>query len=150
MSDFAQTPYLAAYLIFRNDEGKVAFVLRENTSWMNDYYGLPSGKVEDHENVIAGAVREAKEETGVTVQANDLRHVLTLHRQDKDADWIDITFEVTAWEGELQNAEPHMHSELVWLDPKSLPDNVIPNVRYILEQVAAGNTYAEFGWASRK
>ncbi len=147
MSDFAQTPFLAAYLIFRNKEGKVAFVLRENTTWMNGYYGLPSGKVEDNENVLAGAVREAKEETGVTVLIENLNHVNTLHRRDKDSDWVDATFEVTKWEGELHNTEPHIHSELTWLDPKMLPENVIPNVRYILEQVAARNTYAEFGWS---
>lgn len=146
MSDFAQAPYLAAYLIFRNDEGKVAFVLRENTSYMSGYYGLPSGKVEDNENVFAGAVREAKEETGVDVQIKDLKHVLTLHRHDKDSDWIDITFDVADWEGELHNAEPHIHLELTWLDPDNLPDNIVPNVRYILEQIAAGNHYAEFGW----
>lgn len=146
--DIAQTPYLAAYLIFRNKEGKVAFVLRENTTWMNHYYGLPSGKVDNDEGVLVGAVREAKEETGVTIQAKDLHHALTLHRRDKDNDWIDITFEVVSWEGDLYNAEPHVHAELVWLDPNDLPENTIPNVRYILEQVAAGNTYAEFGWAN--
>lgn len=58
--DVAQTPYLAAYLIFRNDEGKIAFVLRENTHWMNGYYGLPSGKVEADERVLVAAAREAK------------------------------------------------------------------------------------------
>ncbi len=44
MYDTAQ-PYIASYLIIRK-EGKIAFVLRENTRWMNNHYGPPSGKIE--------------------------------------------------------------------------------------------------------
>ena len=43
------TPYLASFVIIRK-EGKIAFVLRTNTGWMNGYYGLPSGKVEKVES----------------------------------------------------------------------------------------------------
>jgi hypothetical protein len=67
------------------------------------------------------------------------------HRHAED-DWVDVIFEATQWEGELYNAEPHMHSELVWLDTDNLPENVIPAVRFYLEQIKAGATYAEYGW----
>lgn len=142
------TPYAANYVILRK-EGKIAFVLRSNTLWMNGYYGLPSGKTEKHESSSAGAVREALEEAGVTIKSEDLRFVHAMHRhaQDNDNDWIDIYFEVLNYEGEPYNAEPHMHSELTWLDPNNLPDNVIPSTALAIKNIQAGEMYTEYGWS---
>jgi 8-oxo-dGTP pyrophosphatase MutT (NUDIX family) len=146
--DTAQ-PYIAAYVILRRDD-KVAFVLREHTKWMNGHYTLPSGKVEQDESFLACAVREAREETGITIQPEDLKHVLTSHRNDPDSTnapmWIDIYFEASEWEGDPYNAEPAVHGELAWLDLDNLPDNIVPNVRFCLDQIKAGQTYAEYGW----
>jgi 8-oxo-dGTP diphosphatase len=144
------TPYTASYVLVRRAH-TIAFVLRENTSWMNGYYGLPSGKVEKNESFTAAAVREAKEEIGITIQPLDLRHVLTMQRiEASDADdeniWIDIFFEVAKWGGEPYNAEPHVHSELAWLDPHKLPENTISSVRFAIEQIEASNAFTEFGW----
>lgn len=138
------TPRIASYVIIRREE-KVAFVLRTNTDWMNDHYGLPSGKVEKNEAFSAGAAREALEEIGVHIKPQDLRFTHVMHRNE-ESDWVDVYFEVESWEGEPVNAEPHMHSELAWLDPKNLPDNAIPAVRYAFEQINAGRTFSEYGW----
>jgi 8-oxo-dGTP diphosphatase len=140
------TPYIASYVVLR-DGNKVAFVLRSGTSWMNDYYGLPSGKVEQHENFTNGAIREAKEEVDIDIDRDDLRPSLIMHRHSDDSDWVDVFFEVDKWQGEVINAEPHMHSELAWLDLDSLPENVIPSVSFALEQIKAGVQYAEYGWS---
>lgn len=140
-----QTPFIAAYLIFRKGD-KVALLLRQNTPWMNDHYALPAGKAEKTEGLLACAVREAQEETGASVKAKDLKPVLTVHRHNEDSDWIDLVFEAIKWEGDLYNAEPHVHGELKWFDINKLPENVVPNTRFMLEQIAAGKTYAEYGW----
>ena len=117
-----QTPHAASYVIVKNNEGLVAFVLRSNTSWMNNYYGLPSGKTEKKESFSAGAIREAKEEISIDVTTEDLHHAITVHRYSTsknddvpDMEWIDVYFEVDKYEGTPANAEPHMHSELAWL-----------------------------------
>ncbi len=75
------TPRIASYVIIRK-ANKVAFLLWSNTSWKNGFYGLPSGKVEQNESFIAGAIREAKEEIGVDIDATDLKYVHTMHRND--------------------------------------------------------------------
>ena len=142
------TPYIASYVILRK-QGKAAFVMRSNTSWMNNHYGLPSGKVEKGERYLAAAVREAKEEVGVDVEENDLRHVLTVHRiktaePDGADNWVDVYFEAETYKGEPYNAEPDIHSSLEWLDPANLPDNVIPAVRQAMEDIALGKTYSEY------
>lgn len=140
------TPYIASYVLLRKGN-KVAFVLRKNTDWMNDYYGLPSGKVEEDESFTEAAIREAKEEAGVTIAPEDLHMCLTMHRNAQgDSDWVDAFFEVKTWSGEPYNAEPDVHAELAWLDLAALPKNVISSVRAALEAIAKGETYLEYGW----
>ena len=39
-----------------------------------------------------------------------------------------------------------MHSKLEWLDLDNLPDNIIPYLKYGLEQIKAGKNYIEWGW----
>ena len=138
------TPYTAAHVILRKD-GKIAFVLRQNTKWGDGYYGLLTGKVDHDESYLAAAVREVKEEAGVDIKPSDLKHVLTAHRKS-DSLWVDVCFESTKWHGEAYNAEPHKHAELTWLNPDALPDNVVPAERFYLEQIAAGRHYTEYGW----
>lgn len=143
-------PYIASYVIIRK-EGKIAFVLRTGTDWMNNYYGLPSGKVEKNESFTAGAIREAKEEIDIDVKPADLKPILTVHRRHQDSEedgkyWVDMYFEADTWQGEPRNAEPRMHSELAWLDPNNLPDNVIPAVVAALEAIEKGDHYLEDGW----
>jgi 8-oxo-dGTP pyrophosphatase MutT (NUDIX family) len=139
------TPYAASYVILRKGN-KVAFVLKQNTAWMNGYYGLPSGKVEKEETFTNGAVREAQEEIGVEISKQSLQPVLLVHRHTDETDWVDMYFEAETWKGEPYNAEPDVHSELAWLDLAALPDNVIPSVVAALQAITNGQTYSEYGW----
>lgn len=143
----SQSPYIASYLVLRR-EGKIAFLMRSNTKWMNGYYSLPSGKVEKKESFSVAAAREGLEEIGVTIDPSKLEFIHTMHRftQSEQSEWIDVFFQTDDYEGELYNAEPEVHAELAWLDPKNLPENVIPSVKFALNQIEAGKTYSEYGW----
>lgn len=105
------TPYTAIYLILKR-EGKIAFLLRQNTDWMSNHYGLIQGKVEKTESFLAAAVREAKEEAGIDVSYHHLHHLLTGYRKTPQSVWVDVIFHVAKWEGEPYNAEPHKHGAL--------------------------------------
>ena len=95
---------------------------------------------------IVGAVRETKEEAGVTIDPSDMSHLITVYRQTEDLemDWVDFYFEAQEWQGEPYNAEPNMHSELRWLDINELPDNVIPAQAHALKQISMEQRYTEF------
>jgi len=145
MKHDSATPYIAAFIIFKKGN-KIALLLRQNTGWMDNQYGLPAGKVEKDESYTQAAIREAKEETGAKLQPKNLRHLLTLHRKDIDTTWVDVIFEAIDWTGDLINAEPLKHKEIGWFDPEDLPENTIPVTRSYFENIALGNTYADYGW----
>jgi 8-oxo-dGTP diphosphatase len=140
------TPYIAVFVLLRKAD-KAAFLLRQNTGWMDGYYDIIAGKVELGETYLQAAVREAKEEAGVDIQAADLKHLLTVHRNsDSNMIWVDVVFEIQKWQGEPYNAESQKHKSLEWLDLNDLPANVAPPGRFRLDQIKAGNAYAEYGW----
>lgn len=157
MSKFdSARPYIAVFVILRRADGKAVFVKRANTGWMDGRYGLPAGKVEKLETFLQAAVREAKEEVGVDVDPTDLNHVLTIHRDspddevDNDMTWVDVFFETTVWDGEPYNAEPHVHSEIAWLDIDALPDSIIPLLSESFAFIKQGKTYGELEWGRRE
>lgn len=140
------TPYIASYVLLKK-ENKVLFVHRNNTGWMDGKYGLAAGKVENGESFIEAAVREAKEEAGVTIKPVNLRYILTVHRkEDEKTTWVDVFFEATEWTGKPYNAEPEVHTKIEWLDLNNLPKNIIPMLKFAFEQIKDGKTYAEYGW----
>ena len=147
MSYDTARPYLAVFVIIRKQD-KIACLLRSGTDWMNGYYGLPAGKVEYGERATKGVVREALEKIGVTIKESELRLMHAVHRKatDDTDSWVDLIFETEQWEGEPYNAEPKKHSELAWLDPDNLPDNVLPVLVHVLKQIKDGKVYSEFAW----
>lgn len=143
-------PHTASYMLLRKGDS-IALILRKNTGWKDGWYSLPSGKVDLNESFTDTAIREVKEEVGVSVKPDGLRAALVVHRYEKGSDkpyWVDAYFEITKWQGEPYNAEPHMHGELAWFDLKKLPEKIIPSVRASIEAIEAGQTYAEYGWDS--
>lgn len=142
-------PYIACFTILR-DGDKVAMVLRKNTGWMDGFYGLPAGKVEYGEPYVDGAVREAKEEAGVAILAEDLRFVHVVHRHGEEEgvfmDWVDVYFEASKWVGEPHNAEEEKSERLDWLDLNELPENIVPPQLDALQHIAKNIHYSEYGW----
>lgn len=145
MSRATNTPE-ATVLIRKN--GKILFVLRQNTGWGDGLYTMPGGHVEAGESFTQAAIREAQEEAGVSIQPEHLRPLHTLHRLGGPDDVrVGVLFEATDWSGEPRNMEPERHSDLVWFDEHALPyDTIIAFQAEALRSLRAGNHYGEMGW----
>ena len=143
-------PYIACFVILRNDQGEIAMLRRQNTGWMDGFLGLPAGKVEYGETFTQATVREAKEEAGVDIAERNLQHRHTTHRHGIEGkgfmDWVDVYFEAVEWSGDPYNAEEEKASELVWVNIDKMARSIVPSQLDALQKIHEGALYSEFGW----
>jgi 8-oxo-dGTP diphosphatase len=135
----------AVYVILKNEKGEILMGRRCNTGYEDGNYTIPSGHVEAAEGPINAIIREAKEEVGITLKAEDLKFVHFLYRekQDSTGDRVDIFYEASKWEGEIINPEPDKCDDLSWFPITNLPANTIFHVKKVIECVQKGIPYSE-------
>ena len=112
---------------------------------------LPGGKVEGGEPPTSAAVREAKEEIGVTIHEKDLEAVHVMYRapHDESGEWVDFFFKTSVWTGEPSNAEPEKCDKLEWFSYQSLSEAIPPYIVIALRNSRAGIIYSEVDWESK-
>ena len=126
--------------------GEVLLLRRTNTGYQDGNFSTIAGHLDGGEEVLAAAVREAREEAVVTLDPADLRVVGVMHNRGDDYEYIDFFVAAERWEGEIVNAEPHKCAELAWHPLDNLPPNTIPYVRRALENYRRGIWFDSFGW----
>lgn len=113
--------------VIRERGGQILLTERRGTGCCDGMYHLPSGHREEGETVVDGAIREAREEVGVTIDPADLRFAHVVHpRSPEGVGRIGVFFATARWTGEPANREPHTCAKLAWHDPDMLPHNTIP------------------------
>ena len=118
---------------------------RFHTGYRDGEYSVPAGHLDGNETVRAAAQREAAEEVGVQIRADDILFSSVMHRNEGD-ERVDFFVLVRAWQGEPHNNEPEKCDELRWVNIKFLPENTIPYVRRAIENHHQGVHFDEFGW----
>jgi 8-oxo-dGTP diphosphatase len=132
----------AAYVLLRRRD-EVLLQLRQNTGYRDGFWAMAAaGHVEQDESVFAAAVREAAEELGVVIAAEDLAPLCGMHRThgnhrpvDERADFF---FECRRWTGTPRVVEPLKNARLGWFPLDALPDPVVPHELLVLEGVRSG------------
>jgi 8-oxo-dGTP diphosphatase len=134
------------YLLLRRGN-EVLLLKRVNTGYQDGKYSVITGHLEGDELATAGIVREAKEEAGITIDPTNIKLVHTCHRltrNDPGQERMDLIFETATWQGEVANAEPHKCDDLSWFRLDALPDNMLPLVRNIINDVERGVNFSEY------
>jgi 8-oxo-dGTP diphosphatase len=126
-------------------DGKVCLLRRSNTGYEDGKYCFIAGHKDEGETLVQAMVREAAEEAGIIIKPENLTLALAMDRFDQD-ERLAFFFAVNEWEGEPRNLEPEKHDDMSWFPVDALPENMVPYMRFALEQVRAGRNYAEFGW----
>lgn len=144
VTDTLKKAHVCVYLIIRRAD-EVLLSLRKNTGYLDGYYGLVAGHVEPLESATQGAVREALEEVGIHILPQQLQVVHVLHRRSERNN-IDIFFEISNWQGEISNKEPHKCGEVGFYPIQQLPTMTVPYVHDVLNAIASGKLYSEVGW----
>jgi 8-oxo-dGTP diphosphatase len=133
----------AAYVVFTRPGPSgldVLLLRRANTGFMDDHWAIVAGHVEPGESCREAAVREAAEEVRVTVAAEDLEPLCTMHRTDGTdrpvEQRVDFFFRATRWTGgDPVLGEPDKMSALEWFALSALPEPVVPHERLVLRQL---------------
>lgn len=137
---------MCAELILRK-EGMVFWKARQNSSFLNGFWALPAGHLEGEEMVVDTALRELKEEVGVSTFK---KHLKLVHFQTQigiDGVRNHVYFEVTKWIGEPRNAEPTKASLVAWIDPlKEKRKKYVPSELLALKCIAKGEMYSEYDY----
>jgi ADP-ribose pyrophosphatase YjhB (NUDIX family) len=143
MSPRARFPTTVHLLFFRR--GQILLIRRFQTGYRDGEYSVPAGHLDGNETVRAAAQREATEEIGVDIRAEEIGFSSVMHRNEGD-ERVDFFVEVHAWEGEPFNNELHKCDELRWVEIHALPVNFNPDFRRAIENHENGVHFDEFGW----
>lgn len=149
MSEPYLTPSAIILILLRERGGKKQVLLqrRQNTGFADGLWDFScAGKVEKGETMTAAAVREAREELGISVSA--LRFAVLLHKCDKSCNLVyyNAYFICTECDGEPTICEPEKSSELKWFDLENLPNDLIDDRKCALKAYLDGVHYIEYGW----
>ncbi|TFE26225.1 NUDIX domain-containing protein [Frankia sp. B2] len=144
----AYTSVIDVMLLLIRD-GAVLLAERSGTGFADGWFNLPSGKLEDGEDVAAAICREAREEIGLHLNRQTLSLASTVHfRNEHGEGRLGLFFHAQSWEGEPINAEPHKCARLGWFPLDALPDNTYPYTRIGVELYQKRQNFTVSGWTS--
>lgn len=151
-NDFASLPYRpCAGLMLVNGDGLV-FVGKRIDNKEGDAWQMPQGGIDDGEEFLPAAMRELREETGVS---DTLVTVLAQSREEYFYDlpdellgklwkgryrgqrqrWLLLRFGGTDADIRLDAHTPAEFSEFRWVEPEQLPELIVPFKRRVYRQV---------------
>ncbi|HRZ34045.1 MAG TPA: NUDIX domain-containing protein [Candidatus Moranbacteria bacterium] len=140
----------ASYLVLIKNN-KVLLQRRYNTGYQDGLYGFCAGHVEEKETFVETIIREAKEEIGIDLKADDLgvvhfmqKYVVPNPRELRGR--VDVFIKAKKWKGEPKNMEPHKCDDVRWFPLNSLPKNTIPFMKEALKNIKNNKIYSEIGF----
>lgn len=135
----------AVWMIVRNDKNQVFLLRRSNTGWRDGWWTAPAGHVDTGEGPSAAAVRELKEEVGITITPDQLSEPLIYFypADDMTHERVSLFFDVKTYKEVPVNNEPDKADRGEWFDIDNLPDQTIPMLRQALDDLNNGVTYSE-------
>ncbi|WP_404291702.1 NUDIX domain-containing protein [Glutamicibacter arilaitensis] len=103
-------PTRVSYVVIRN-EHRVLLQCRQDTGYFDNHWSnAAAGYIEVGESAVQAAVREAREELGIELNATQLEPLTTMHRPQysngTSAGRVDFFFECTIWNGVPRIMEP--------------------------------------------
>ncbi|MFD9516171.1 NUDIX domain-containing protein [Streptomyces sp. NPDC059979] len=131
------------HLILRRDGEAGPEVLlsrRAGPVYASGLWHLPSGHLDPGEDMVEAVIREAREETGVLIDSEDVTVAVTVHHRPPvgTGSRIGAFFEVRRWSGAPHVMEPDRCDAMGWYPLHALPDPMVAYCRSGLDAYRAG------------
>ena len=140
------TSFVDVLLILVRD-GHVLLAERSGTGYADGQWNLPSGKLEEGEDLVAAVMREAREEIDLGLSRADLVMATSVHYLSPEGRArVGFFFHAPRWRGEPRNAEPHKCARIQWFPLDQLPPNTVPYTHAGVELFRRGESFGLQGW----
>ncbi|MDJ0465516.1 phosphotransferase [Streptomyces sp. H27-C3] len=141
------TEPLDVHVILRRDGAlgpEILLSRRTGPVYATGLWHLPSGHLDGpHEDVVTALIREAREETGVGIDPEDVHFALTVHhRSPGGSTRLGVFFEVRRWQGTPQIHEPDVCDAMGWYRFDTLPSPMVAYARAALDAYRCGKALA--------
>lgn len=145
MSYHVIRPTVNALIIKDNN---ILLMRRANTGWSDGLLCLPGGHVLPGESPRRAIQRELKEELGLTCPVSQLQICCVAARKDPGREQVAYEFVLMLSNGQLPvNNEPELCSEIIWVNPRLLPPDVISDFAIIITKgYLDKQSYLEIGY----
>ena len=137
------------HVFLMHDPDRILLLRRFNTGHEDGNYGVVAGHVEADEEVVAAAIREAKEEAGIHIRRADIEVVGVMHR-NAGLGRVSFFLICRKWSGDIVNAKPEKYDDLSWHSIHDLPANMVPYITQGLKNYRNGKYYDGFGWGDEE
>lgn len=151
----SMTLLVAAVIVHDRRAGRVVLLRRgERAKFGRGLWDLPIGKSEPGEPITWTAVRELREETGLSVAPDSLRVVHVVHGAygvEAPNGFLTVVFATHEWSGEPENREPAKHDRVGWVGTDALPRPFVPSSDAALRGYLSGGAGLTLrGWEERR
>ncbi|PIY68560.1 DNA mismatch repair protein MutT [Candidatus Roizmanbacteria bacterium CG_4_10_14_0_8_um_filter_39_9] len=114
------------------DESKHKVLLgKRKNAYLAGAFGLPGGRVNLTEPLVECAVRELREETGLTAKL--LRYVGVVRELQNCYNFIHFVYVCNKYSGTMETKEPEKCEGWEWYPLNSLPSDILPGHKSSLE-----------------
>ena len=135
-------PVLAHTLLVRNDQ--VLLLRRAHTGYLDGWYALPGGHLQRGESIVACAIRECLEETGLVLDPARVRPAAVMPYRSADQQGVDFIMACDAIAGEPRLGEPDRFDDVRWFGVDALPRNAAPYIEHAIALARSGDWFFEF------
>jgi len=135
-------PVVVHTLLLRRDT--VLLLRRARTGYRDGWYAPPGGHLERGESIVACAIRECAEETGVAIEPSQLRAAAAMPYRADGQQGVDFIMVCRDFAGEPRIAEPDRFDDVGFFPVGALPGRTVPYVERALAMERRGEWFFEF------
>jgi 8-oxo-dGTP pyrophosphatase MutT (NUDIX family) len=131
---------------------QLLLALREGTGYADGQWNLPSGKLEVGEDAVSAMRREALEEVGIRLAADDLTPAATVHYRSRGGQGrVGLVF-TAEWDpsrhGKPVNAEPQKCGGIAWFPVHEVPPSTYRYSAVCVSAWRSGERFWLDGWTA--